>query len=232
MALASSCLEIKGLGDKHDGSKKVLKQSAKWNENSKRHRDRKQAYINDLEGKVKKQSERIDYLLKENTFLATKSDITNFATSYDDWSSKMDKIIITLTKQMSASSTDDLISPTIQQINDHYLELLKKKLQRFVLFLLLTPPGSNNKSFRISTLKKEADISNIMDRLKNNIGSTFIGKCFVDKGDYAAMSNYRNNMFEQMGKLTVFQDILDQADTLRAFNLKEIQRILMKKQTA
>ncbi|XP_071727190.1 transcription factor TGA2.1-like [Rutidosis leptorrhynchoides] len=163
-----------------------------------------------------------------------------------------------ITKQKcSASSTDDLITPTIQQINDHYHELLqlKKKAAKICVISIINAtwmsPAQQTlmwigglrpsdililitnhlelssiqtekmESLKISTLKKEADISNIMDRLKNNIGSTFIGKCFVDKGDYAAMSNYRNNVFELMEKLTVFQDILNQADALRAFNLKE-----------
>ncbi|XP_071741908.1 transcription factor TGA2.2-like [Rutidosis leptorrhynchoides] len=83
-----------------------------------------------------------------------------------------------------------------------------------------------------TTLEQQMNITTDIENLKDNLANSFVGKTFVDKGDFSAMNNFSNEMSENIRKLTVLNSFCDQADDLRISTIKKMQNILIIRQRA
>ncbi|XP_071714847.1 uncharacterized protein [Rutidosis leptorrhynchoides] len=248
--------------DEKDASEQLRKKRARSAEASRRCRDRQKIYVDQLEKLIQDQKNQIETLIQTQIQILQTLDFF-----FRDWSKKFDNLIATLQRQMYVNNDAAHISPVIQLLNDHYLELLNTKKQSAkkcvmsiidvkwlqptlstimwiggirpsdIIKLILnhielsTQQLAKIENLKLLTLQQETQLINKVHTLKHEISETFVGKSFVDKGDTAAMSNYTNNMFEQIGRLSAMENYLSQADTLRATTYKEIQTILTLRQT-
>ncbi|XP_071715682.1 TGACG-sequence-specific DNA-binding protein TGA-2.1-like isoform X2 [Rutidosis leptorrhynchoides] len=222
-----------------DLSEKLKLKRAKSAESSKRTRDRQKAYIEQIELLMQQQRKHIESLIKEQNeakkCVDSKADITNFGQIYRDWSYKFDNLIASLQRQMYLNSNPDHISPVIQLLNDHYLELLttKKNAAKIcvmsiinvtwmsptlscvmwiggirpsdIIKIILNHIELSNQQLekiellKVQTIEQEKTITYQVNTLKDEISEIFGGSKFVDRGDHEAMSNFKNNMFKQIG---------------------------------
>ncbi|XP_071688618.1 transcription factor HBP-1b(c38)-like [Rutidosis leptorrhynchoides] len=197
-----------------DLSEKLKLKRAKSAESSKRTRDRQKAYIEQIELLMQQQKKQIESLIEAQNEVSvdSKADITNFGRFYRDWSYKFDNLIASLQRQIYVNSNPDHISPVIQIILNH-IDLSNQQLEKIELL-------------KVQTIEQEKTITYQLNTLKDEISGLFAGSKFVDRGDHEAMSNFKNNMFEQIGRLSAMAIYLTQADTLRTITYKKLQTVL------
>ncbi|XP_071694283.1 transcription factor TGA7-like [Rutidosis leptorrhynchoides] len=139
----------------------------------------------------------------------------------------------------------DQLERTIQDQKNEIESLIQAQIQAYTCvdsqsditnFGVFYRDSSKKLDNLIATLQRQMYVNNdathITPLILNHIELSFQqSKSFVDKGDNATMSNYKNNLFEQIRRLSAMEDYLSQADNLRAITYKQLQTILTLRQT-
>ncbi|XP_071730184.1 transcription factor TGA2.1-like [Rutidosis leptorrhynchoides] len=92
------------------------------------------------------------------------------------------------------------------------------------------PQHEKLKSLTTEITNEEIALTTKLRNLEATISNSLTGKDFVNKGDEAALSSYQNSISCLVGKLTIMNNFMDEADELRQKTFSMMHKVLNTRQ--